>query len=82
MSVAVVKKTARDALMLWVIVVLGILLFEGLLVRALGEFTDEITELWSKMPLLKNLIKALVGADLAENVSTTSPIMLLSIWSL
>ncbi len=72
MSVAVVKKTARDALMLWVIVVLGILLFECLLVRALGEFTDQITELWAKMPLLRNLVKALVGADMAEDLTATS----------
>jgi ABC-2 type transport system permease protein len=72
MSVAVMRKTARDALLLLVIAVLAILIFECLLVRALGEFADEITEVWFRLAFLKNLVNALVGADLAENVTATS----------
>lgn len=72
MNAAVMRKTARDAAALLVIVVLGILLFECLIVRALGEFTEEITEIWFSRPFLTNLVKALLGADLAENVTVTS----------
>lgn len=66
------RKTARDTAALLVIVVLGILLFECLIVRALGEFAEEITEIWFSHPFLTNLVKALVGADLAENITATS----------
>jgi ABC-2 type transport system permease protein len=71
-NLAVMRKTARDALLLWVITVLTIVIFECLLVRALGEFADEITEIWFKRAVLRQFVKALVGADLAENVTTTS----------
>lgn len=72
MNAALLKKTARDTAALLVIVVLGILLFECLVVRALGEFAEEITELWLSHPFLTNMVKALVGADLAESVTATS----------
>jgi len=72
MNSAVMRKTMRDALPLLVIAVLGILVFECLLVRALGEFAEELVETWFKLEFLKNLVTALVGADLAEDVTATS----------
>jgi ABC-2 type transport system permease protein len=66
------KKTARDALLLAVVAWLAIVVFEILLVRALGEFASELTDMWFSRTFLRNLIKALVGADLAENITPTA----------
>jgi hypothetical protein len=71
-NAALVKKTGRDALLLWVAAAVAILLFEYLLVAALSEFADEITELWFRRAFLKSFVKALVGADLAEDLTATS----------
>jgi ABC-type transport system involved in multi-copper enzyme maturation permease subunit len=71
-SAAVIRKTTRDALPLALIVVLGILALECLLVRALGEFADDLLEIWSRHAFLTRLVKALLGADLSEDVTATS----------
>ena len=72
MNVAVMKKTARDSFMVWVIVLLTIVVFECLLVRALGEFASEFQELWASRLFLRNLVHALLGADLAGDLTATS----------
>jgi len=71
-SMAVMKKTARDALLGWVIIVLTIIVFECLLVRALGSFAGELRDIWFSRAFLRHLIRALLGADLAGDFNATS----------
>jgi ABC-2 type transport system permease protein len=67
-----VLKALRDARLLCLLAVLAIVLFEVLFVRAIGEFAGDILDLWIKRPLLRNFIKALVGADVVNEASATT----------
>lgn len=71
MSRAVTLKTARDALLLWLIVTAAIIVFEMLLVRAMRDFASDILELWEKRPVIKNLVQMLLGARFSLDISTT-----------
>ncbi|MBU0637930.1 MAG: ABC transporter permease [Planctomycetes bacterium] len=71
MSLAIVRKTFRDTLWVFLLLTLAIVAFEMLFVRAMSVFAGEITEIWFSKEALRRLIQMMVGADLAENATPT-----------
>jgi len=69
-SVAVAVRTWRDSWRLVVLLPLAIVVFELLLVRALGEMPAEAAA-WLDRPFFKPFLRMLLGADLAESFTAT-----------
>jgi ABC-2 type transport system permease protein len=90
MSAAVLRKTLRDSLPIVLLVFGGLVLFEILFMRAMGEIPAETGQSILQIPVLRNMIKLLVGADLLENLTATSlmsigfihPLLLTLNWAL
>ena len=89
MNAGLLRKTARDTLPLLLLAVAGLLLFEMLFVKAIGDFASEMLKLWERQPFLKNMIQLLVGARFGVDVSTTGlvtigmshPLLLAMTWA-
>ena len=71
MNGAIFRKTFREALPLGLLLVLAILVFEMLFVRAMSAFANEITQMWFARTGIRRLIQGMVGADLAEGLTPT-----------
>ncbi|HEY3243030.1 MAG TPA: ABC transporter permease [Phycisphaerae bacterium] len=71
MNAAVVRKSLREAAVLIVILTIAGVGFEIVFVRAMREFASDLTRVWFSRPMIRQLIGALVGADLAESVTPT-----------
>ncbi len=72
LNVAIVRKTARDAAGLFVLAVIAILIFETMFVRAMGEFSGEMSQVWLQNRLVRRMVEMLVGYDLASDLTPTT----------
>lgn len=73
MNTALLRKTARDALLLFVLTAAGVLLFEILFVLVISSVSVELFEtLAENLPLIRNLILALANIDIAGGVAVSS----------
>jgi len=70
-NAALVRKTVRDTLPLFLLLVAAIVIFETLFMRAMSEFAAEITEIWFKQAVIRRLIQTMLGADLAVDLTAT-----------
>jgi ABC-2 type transport system permease protein len=74
MNRAVLQKGLRDALLLLALTAVGILVFELVLARMLVEFARDVEMLraWLERPLIKTLIRLILGDDIGADVSATT----------
>lgn len=72
LSLAVIRKTARDALPLFGVLLLAAVAFEILFIFAIGELAGELRGFMTRMAVLRRLVGALVGADLLADLSPTT----------
>jgi ABC-2 type transport system permease protein len=70
-NAAIFRKTLREALPLALVLTAAILAFETLFVRAIGEFANDISQVLLAKIGIRRLVQGLVGADLAENMTST-----------
>lgn len=71
MNAALLRKTLRDSLLLLAIVVLALIVFEFLFLRAISEFGDDILKLWMTRPVLSRFARLLLGAEVGGDMSKT-----------
>lgn len=76
MNVALTRKTLRDMLPLLLIAAAGIVLFEILFMRALGEVPEELGQRWLQWPVFRRFARVLLGADFPDKISATTIITL------
>ena len=89
MSRGLIAKTARDALVLFLLVAAGILIFEALLVLVFGALSEQVLDIWARIPFVQRLLKALIGVDVTGEVTLASllslglvhPILFALLWS-
>lgn len=72
MSLTIVRKTARDALPLFGVLLLAVVVFEILFIFAIAPLADELQGFITRVALLRRLVGALVGADLLADLSPTT----------
>lgn len=90
MSAAVMRKSARDTLLIFALAVLGILIFESMYMRAMREFGDGVLRDLLARPFMQRFIRTLVGTDMGVDFTPTSlmtlgfvhPIVLVLTWGL
>jgi putative exporter of polyketide antibiotics len=71
MSTAVIRKTARDSAWLILAITLGVIFFEAILVRALGELPSEAAQML-QWKTVNRLMRMLLGADLSAALNATT----------
>jgi len=71
MSLAVVRKTTQDTAVLFVLLTGAVILFEVLVVCAVGEMTGEFATVWLQKPIFKGLLRTLLGSDIVGNITPT-----------
>lgn len=71
MSVAIIRKTARDSALLVLAITAGVIFFEAILVRALGELPSEAAHMlrWAG---INRMMRMLLGADLSTALNATT----------
>lgn len=72
MNRAVFLKTLRDTAWLLVLLTVASIVFEILFVRAMREFSAEMSHLWMQKPIIRRMVSMLVGADVAVNLTPTT----------
>lgn len=90
MNYAILRKTARDTLLIFILVVLGILVFECFFLRAVREFSEEGKGTLLRLPTVGRFLRTLVGADFGAELTPTSlatigfvhPIVLVLTWGM
>jgi ABC-2 type transport system permease protein len=70
-NVAVLWKTARDCRWVLLLVPVAILVFEVLVVKAVGEIGVEAAGFWLSRPLAKRIMTMLLGADVSASLTPT-----------
>ncbi len=76
MTTALLRKALRETRVVWAVSAVTILVFEPLLVFAIGRFARDVVSVWSRVPFVQQLVSALVGADISTGVTITSLITL------
>jgi ABC-type transport system involved in multi-copper enzyme maturation permease subunit len=71
-NAALVRKTLRDCRGQFVLTLFAIMAFEVLFIRAMGEFSKEMSQLWLQQPLVRRMIQMMIGHDLASNLTPTT----------
>lgn len=71
MNTALLGKTLRDTAPLLLIVLLSLIVFEVIYVRAMRDFAGDLLDMWNKRPAIKSLVQMLVGAQITSNISST-----------
>jgi len=88
-SRAVVLKSARDSLVLLLLVLAAIVTLETLYVLAMGRLAGDLLDIWRKIPFLKDVMRVLVGVNITGDVSATTlitlglvhPVLLATSWA-
>ncbi len=73
MSRAVLVKTLRDSAVLTALLTLAVIGLEVAIVRALLEFSKDLEDFrrWVELPLIRDLLRIVLGADLAGDLNPT-----------
>lgn len=90
MSLAVVRQCWRDSRLVWLLVLIGILVFEVMFLRAIREFGDDVRAQLLRLPFIRRFIRTLVGADMGDDFTATTlmtigfvhPVVLTLTWGL
>lgn len=86
---AIMIRSGRNALPLFLLVAAGAIGLEMLYVMAMGNLAEDLLDLWRKIPFLKEFLRVLAGIDITGDVSTTSlitmglvhPVLLAITWA-
>ncbi len=89
MNRGVLLKTFREAWLATVLFGLGFFVFEGLLAFVFPTFVDEMAGPLLKLPIFRNMLRALLGADVGDSIGPTvvtsiawvHPIALTLVWA-
>ncbi len=71
MSRAIIGKTLRDNWWLILVVLAGIIVVEISIVRSVGGIDDRLGNSLLQQPWIKNVLRLLLGGELAENLNST-----------
>src|SRR5262249_39667800 len=69
MNPGLIRKTLRDCLVQFVLTLAAVTAWEVLFIRAMGEFSTDMSQLWLKQPPLRRMIQMLIGYDLASDLT-------------
>src|SRR5262249_7182412 len=72
MNPGLIRKTLRDCLVQFVLTLAAVTAWEVLFIRAMGEFSTDMSQLWLKQPLVRRMIQMLIGYDLASDLTPTT----------
>jgi len=72
MNAAIIRKTVRDCAGIYLRMLQAVIVFELLFIRAMGEFSQEMSQLWLQQPMVRRMIQMLIGYDLATDLTPTS----------
>lgn len=72
MSPVIVRKTLREARLLVVVAVVGLIIFELFLIAAIGEAAGEIQRVLRSLAFVRRIVSLLAGADLLADPTATA----------
>ncbi|MFO0973944.1 MAG: hypothetical protein U1A27_10975 [Phycisphaerae bacterium] len=72
MNRGILAKTLRECAVAYAVAFLGVMIFEVGFVRAMGEFSADISRVWLENRTIRRMVQMLVGYDLARDLTPTT----------